>query len=355
MLAAYSAVASLAYGFLLNLWFWPFLTSDSGFPPGLSFVPGAPVAENLQHWILFSLTTSLGFDLPRAALTVALVLVAGRSVLVALRRASRRAAFDAPVVFDRRRPDALSDMEILLLGTGAADGWPNPFCTCASCAWARGSGAVRTTTAALVDGVLLLDCGPDAPRQADRAGVGLAGLRAVLLTHAHPDHVAPEALLARSWARPDGALRVIGPQAALDTCRDWIGPDDAVTLEPVAAGDVVEVDGYVVCALGAAHDVGVDDLARHALVYDITAPDGRRLLYATDTGPLPGTTVEAVRGATYDVVLLEETFGRKADHGTGHLDLTSFPLELARLREVGAIRDDDRRRGRAPRAPQPSR
>jgi len=99
MLAAYSAVACVTYGFLLNLWFWPFLTTDSGFPPGMSFVPGAPVVENLQHWILFSLTTSLGFDLPRAALTVALVLVAGRPVLLALRRASRRAAFDAPVVF----------------------------------------------------------------------------------------------------------------------------------------------------------------------------------------------------------------------------------------------------------------
>jgi energy-coupling factor transport system substrate-specific component len=105
MLAAYSAVASLAYGFLLNLWFWPFLTTDSGFPPGLSFVPGAPVAENLQHWVLFSLTTSLGFDLPRAALTVALVLVAGRPVLLALRRATRRAAFDAPVVFAPTEPE----------------------------------------------------------------------------------------------------------------------------------------------------------------------------------------------------------------------------------------------------------
>jgi energy-coupling factor transport system substrate-specific component len=100
LLAAYSAIACVTYGFLLNLWFWPFLTTDSGFPPALSFVPGAPVAENLHHWLLFSLTTSLGFDLPRAALTVALVLVAGRPVLVALRRASRRAAFDVPVVFD---------------------------------------------------------------------------------------------------------------------------------------------------------------------------------------------------------------------------------------------------------------
>ncbi|MBI1376916.1 MAG: ECF transporter S component [Frankiales bacterium] len=100
LLAAYSAVAAVAYGFLLNLWFWPFLTSDGGFPPSMSYVPGAPLAENLRHWLLFDLTTSLGFDLPRAALTVALVLVAGRAVLLALRRASRRAAFAVPVVFD---------------------------------------------------------------------------------------------------------------------------------------------------------------------------------------------------------------------------------------------------------------
>ena len=105
LLAAYSAVVCVAYGFLLNLWFWPFLTADDGFPPELSYVPGAPLSTNLAHWLRFDVTTSLGFDLPRAALTVVLVLVAGRAVLVALRRASRRAAFDAPVVF---APDGLS-------------------------------------------------------------------------------------------------------------------------------------------------------------------------------------------------------------------------------------------------------
>jgi energy-coupling factor transport system substrate-specific component len=100
LLASYAAVACILYGFLLNLWFWPFLTTDSGFPPELSYVPGAPFAVNITHWLRFDITTSLGFDIPRAVLTVALVVVAGRAVLVALRRASRRAAVDAPVVFE---------------------------------------------------------------------------------------------------------------------------------------------------------------------------------------------------------------------------------------------------------------
>jgi adenosylcobinamide kinase/adenosylcobinamide-phosphate guanylyltransferase len=175
------------------------------------------------------------------------------------------------------------------------------------------------------------------PRAADRAGASLADVRTVLLTHAHADHLAPEALLARSWTHASGALRVLGPESAIDACRDWVGPHDPVSLEVVGAGDVVDLDGHVVRVLDAAHDDGADDLTRDALLYDVTSSDGRRLLHACDTGPLPEATVEAVRGAAFDVVLVEETFGLTTDHATGHLDLATLPGELARLRSVGAV------------------
>jgi len=96
MLSAYAAVACIAYGFLLNLWFWPF-TAD--LPAQLSFTPGAAMTENLLAWLRFCLVTSLGYDIPRAILTVVLILVAGRPILAALRRISRKAAFDQPVSF----------------------------------------------------------------------------------------------------------------------------------------------------------------------------------------------------------------------------------------------------------------
>jgi energy-coupling factor transport system substrate-specific component len=91
MLAVYGMVAGLLYGLVMNLWFWPFVTS--GLPAGMAFVPGGPMAANLSHYGAFYLTTSLGWDLPRGALTAALVLVAGRPVLASLRRGTRRAAF----------------------------------------------------------------------------------------------------------------------------------------------------------------------------------------------------------------------------------------------------------------------
>jgi energy-coupling factor transport system substrate-specific component len=95
VLAAYSMVAGLAYGMLLNLWFWPF----AAYGPEVSFVPGDPLAANLHRYLLFWLTTSLGWDIPRGILCALLLVAAGRPVLAALHRTARRAAFDARAEF----------------------------------------------------------------------------------------------------------------------------------------------------------------------------------------------------------------------------------------------------------------
>jgi len=222
-------------------------------------------------------------------------------------------------------------VEVTVLGTGAADGWPNAFCTCASCADARAQGTLRGQASALVDGVLLLDCGPTTMYLAERAGAALDRVSLLLFSHAHPDHCSPAALLFRSWVtkRP---LGVVGPADAVDPCREWVAPDAPVTFRVVAAGQRLRLSGYDVRVLAARHGE-----PGSSLLYDLTGPDGRRLLYATDTGPLPQETVAAVAGQAYDLVLLEETFGDRLDHGTDHLDLATFPVELARLRAVGAI------------------
>ena len=96
MLAAYAAVVGVAYGVLMNLWFWPF----ASYGPEVSYVAGDGVAANASRYLVFYLTTSLPWDLGRSVLSAALVLVAGSALLRALRRASRRAAFDAPVAFE---------------------------------------------------------------------------------------------------------------------------------------------------------------------------------------------------------------------------------------------------------------
>ncbi len=97
MLMAYGAIGSLGYGLLMNLSFWPWALGDGS---QLTFVPGAPLSENLGRWLAFTAATSLGWDIPRAVLTSVLTLLAGPVLLRSVRRATRRAAFDVPVRFE---------------------------------------------------------------------------------------------------------------------------------------------------------------------------------------------------------------------------------------------------------------
>jgi adenosylcobinamide kinase/adenosylcobinamide-phosphate guanylyltransferase len=222
---------------------------------------------------------------------------------------------------------------VTLLGTGAAAGWPSAFCRCASCEWARSAGVVRAHASALVDDAVLLDCGPDVPTSAGRYGVALDRVALLLLTHAHVDHAAPEAMLWRSWARCSSPLVVAGPPEAVARYEHWIEPGGPVTLRAVTAGDAVTVGAYTAVALPANHG---DALTGECVLWDVTAPTGR-LLYAADTGPL-----RVVPEGPYDVVLLEETFGDWRGHRGDHLDLTTFGEAVAALRRSGAVREGTR-------------
>jgi len=95
MLAAYGVVAAYVYGLLMNLSGWPFLLGIS--VPGheatsISFDPMAPLADNLQAFLAYTLITSTSsFDTGRAITNAIAVVVLGPAVLATLRRAARRA------------------------------------------------------------------------------------------------------------------------------------------------------------------------------------------------------------------------------------------------------------------------
>ena len=96
LLAAYGAVSAVAYGTVMNLQGWPYI---GGLASDIAYDPHAPLATNLARFTAYCLTTSMGWDLPRAALTAVLAFALGPPILRALRRATRRAAFAAPAAF----------------------------------------------------------------------------------------------------------------------------------------------------------------------------------------------------------------------------------------------------------------
>jgi energy-coupling factor transport system substrate-specific component len=94
LLVVYGILAAYAYGLLMNLSGWPFALGVEvpGHTGSLSFVPGAPVLENLHRFAVYTLLTSTGsFDTGRAITNALAIVALGPAVLVTLRRAQRRA------------------------------------------------------------------------------------------------------------------------------------------------------------------------------------------------------------------------------------------------------------------------
>ena len=99
LLVAYGVFAAYFFGLLMSLWSWPFLAGTS---PAVGFVPGAPLLDNLHRFALYTvLTSTLGWDTGRAITNAVAIVLLGPAILTVLRRAARRAAFDAPVGFDQ--------------------------------------------------------------------------------------------------------------------------------------------------------------------------------------------------------------------------------------------------------------
>jgi energy-coupling factor transport system substrate-specific component len=96
MLAAYGVFAGYFFGFMLNLQFWPF-SVDPG--SSIAYLPGASFVEQWHRYLVFDATTSLGWDTGRAVTDLICIVLLGPGVLAVLRRANRRANFEAPVAF----------------------------------------------------------------------------------------------------------------------------------------------------------------------------------------------------------------------------------------------------------------
>ena len=81
-------------------------------------------------------------------------------------------------------------MQVLFLGTSAAEGYPAIFCNCENCMKARELGGknLRARTSILVNNDLLIDFSADTFMRSLKFNVNLAEIRYLLFTHSHSDH-----------------------------------------------------------------------------------------------------------------------------------------------------------------------
>lgn len=96
LLVCYGVVCAYGFGILMNLSSWPFVLGIEvpGHTGSLSFVPGAPLLENLHRFAIYTVLTSTGgWDTGRAITNSVAIVLLGPAILATLRRASRRAAY----------------------------------------------------------------------------------------------------------------------------------------------------------------------------------------------------------------------------------------------------------------------
>ncbi len=107
----------------------------------------------------------------------------------------------------------------------------------------------------------LVDCGEGTQRQLLRAGLGFRGLRHVLLTHAHLDHVMGLAglIATRALWGLSGAIEIIGSSETVEFVRRYLAVtvgaerESGYLLRAVSPGLVLSLPGWRLEAFAVAH------------------------------------------------------------------------------------------------------
>src|SRR5687767_629086 len=231
-------------------------------------------------------------------------------------------------------------MNLLLLGTAAADGWPAAYCDCPVCDNARRTRGpnLRMRSGPLIDDDLKIDHSPDTVVHMTRAAPSPARLRTILLTHEHPDHLFASELKRTvnvAKGQPDHPIALYGNEQVLAKIRaTWSDVKQfRLDLRPLRPFEPITLaDGNTsVLPLPATHCEG-------ALLLRITR-GGRTLFYGHDSGRYKPETLAALSdGVPLDVALLDCTHTTRTDiQSLHHMNVTALLEMVDELRRRGAV------------------
>lgn len=226
-------------------------------------------------------------------------------------------------------------MELLYMGTAAAEGLPSIFCDCEVCQRALKTGGheLRTRSAALVDGVLKLDFGPDTLSQCMKNGICLSKIHSVLITHSHDDHYS----LVDIWHRTPGAaylkdnsVMTIYGNGKVGSMFENLKKTPLLAFKQLKVFETVLIEGYAVTPLEGVHTI--TDNGAYPVVFEgktvyreeevfiyLIEKDGKKLLYGHDTDELTPADMDFLKGRHLDLISLDCTTASKTPDYIGHM------------------------------------
>jgi phosphoribosyl 1,2-cyclic phosphate phosphodiesterase len=244
-------------------------------------------------------------------------------------------------------------MELIFLGTGAAEGAPAAYCRCATCQGVRERGGIelRTRSSVRIGPHHQIDVSPDQYQQTIAAGVDMYDVEHLLITHTHEDHFTLTGLTDKQMSQKTNGKPLsvylsepgrayVEKMTAAVPCSDadlrWLKQN--LVLVGLEYFREYVIGGFSVQTVKGNHTArGVNE---HSINYLVGLPDGKRLLYACDTGVYREETWEYLAGKRVDALILECTFAGRTDRGElpdGHLDLASWFRTLERMAEIGFV------------------
>jgi len=220
-------------------------------------------------------------------------------------------------------------MEFVFLGTSAGEQYPGFWCQCENCQKARRLGGrnIRKNSCAWISRNCLIDFPPEIFMQAERFGIKILEAEYLFITHSHEDHLY---LWTLGWRRmPLGTKfppkkNFVGPRfSKLKTLKIYGNNRICMEIKKWIKGNLDEytvqinlVEPFRRYKLGEMRIIPL--LANHpdgdesGLNY-IIEKDGRKILYALDTGWFLPCTEAEIKRHRFDLVVIEGTFGYGAE------------------------------------------
>ena len=228
-------------------------------------------------------------------------------------------------------------MDILFMGTAAAEGIPALFCECEMCKYARlhKGKEVRTRSGALIDGKLKLDFCPDSLKHMLDYDIDYTHIHSLLVTHTHEDHFQLGDITCRrpgfgNITEDKVPLTVYGNANLGEMLDKFLC--DKIAFKQLKAFETVDIEGYAVTPLEAVHCLSNAATAGWPVVFENRAymraeeaffylieKDGKRILYAHDTDEFTPADMEFLTGKRLDIVSLDCTNAKLNANYVGHM------------------------------------
>lgn len=205
-------------------------------------------------------------------------------------------------------------MKITFLGTSA--GWPLPRlgCDCEICA-SRDPKDNRTRPAILINDLILVDCGPDIYHQLKREegkDFKLKNLKALIITHAHPDHVFGFYDLTHLY-NLQSAPRIYITHETLTGLRQYYPwPTNPFKVEVIKRGEVFEFEKIKFSLVPVVHG--------KFPTWGVKIKDNKLVGYFPDLGKLPKSSERTCKGLDY--LILDGSSLGKAGQARNHESIT---------------------------------